>query len=52
MGLKNEYLGSGSHVLEADGIRVAFDGRPILTDIYLRVQTGQIVGLLLSLIHI
>jgi ABC-type multidrug transport system ATPase subunit len=46
MGLKNEYLGSGSHVLEADGIRVAFDGRPILTDIYLRVQTGQIVGLL------
>jgi ABC-type lipopolysaccharide export system ATPase subunit len=46
MGLKNEYVGSGSHVLEADGIRVAFDGRPILTDIYLRVQTGQIVGLL------
>jgi ABC-type multidrug transport system ATPase subunit len=46
MGLTNEYVGSGSHVLEADGIRVAFDGRQILASIYLRVQTGQIVGLL------
>lgn len=33
-------------VLEADGIRVEFDGRPVLQSIYLRVQTGQIVGLL------
>jgi ABC-type branched-subunit amino acid transport system ATPase component len=32
--------------LEADGIRLQFGARPILTDIYLRVQTGQIVGLL------
>ncbi|MGI4834560.1 MAG: ATP-binding cassette domain-containing protein [Janthinobacterium lividum] len=45
-GLKNTYAPRGSHVLEADSIRVAFDGRPILTDIYLRVQTGQVVGLL------
>jgi ABC-type branched-subunit amino acid transport system ATPase component len=36
----------GAHVLEADGIRLLFGERPILTDIYLRVQTGQIVGLL------
>ena len=36
----------GPHVLEADGIRVAFGGRTILSDIYLRVQTGQVVGLL------
>jgi lipopolysaccharide export system ATP-binding protein len=46
LGVKNNYATSGPHVLEADGIRVFFDGRPILTDIYLRVQTGQIVGLL------
>lgn len=44
--MKNGYVASGPHVLEADGIRVSFDGRPILTDIYLRVQTGQLVGLL------
>ncbi|NML65327.1 ATP-binding cassette domain-containing protein [Hymenobacter sp. RP-2-7] len=44
--MKNNYLTGGPHVLEADGIRVLFDGRPVLTDIYLRVQTGQIVGLL------
>ena len=35
-----------TRVLEADGIQVAFDGRQILTDIYLRLQTGQIAGLL------
>jgi lipopolysaccharide export system ATP-binding protein len=46
MGMKSENLSSGLRVLEADSIRVAFDGRPVLTDIYLRVQTGQIVGLL------
>ena len=33
-------------VLEADGIRIAFGGREVLASIYLRVQTGQIVGLL------
>lgn len=33
-------------VLEADGIRLAFGERAILQDIYLRVQTGQIVALL------
>ena len=37
---------SAPQVLEADGIQVAFDGRKILTDIYLRLQTGQIAGLL------
>lgn len=44
--MKNNFLTGGPHVLEADGIRVLFDGRPVLTDIYLRVQTGQLVGLL------
>lgn len=38
--------GAGPHVLEADGIRLAFGARPVLADVYLRVQTGQIVGLL------
>ncbi|UYZ63500.1 ATP-binding cassette domain-containing protein [Hymenobacter weizhouensis] len=33
-------------VLEADGIQLSFGARPLLTDIYLRVQTGQIVALL------
>lgn len=37
---------SAPQVLEADGIQVAFDGRKILTDSYLRLQTGQIAGLL------
>ena len=32
--------------LEADGIRIEFDGRQVLGSIYMRVQTGQIVGLL------
>ncbi|WP_310392289.1 ATP-binding cassette domain-containing protein [Hymenobacter sp.] len=36
----------GPHVLEADGIQVSFGGRPVLSHVYLRVQTGQIVGLL------
>lgn len=36
----------GPQVLEADGIRIEFDGRQVLGNIYLRVQTGQIVGLL------
>ena len=34
------------HVLEADGIRLAFGTRLLLADVYLRVQTGQVVGLL------
>ncbi|MGY3087854.1 lipopolysaccharide export system ATP-binding protein [Hymenobacter sp. UYAg731] len=33
-------------VLEADGIRIVFGERQVLGSIYLRVQTGQIVGLL------
>ena len=37
---------TGPQVLEADGIRIAFGGRAVLANIYLRVQTGQIVGLL------
>jgi ABC-type multidrug transport system ATPase subunit len=32
--------------LEADGIRLSFGTRAVLTNVYLRVQTGQIVGLL------
>jgi ABC-type multidrug transport system ATPase subunit len=35
-----------NQVLEADGIRIAFGERQLLGNIYLRVQTGQIVGLL------
>jgi ABC-type nitrate/sulfonate/bicarbonate transport system ATPase subunit len=34
------------NVLEADGIRVAFGPRQLLSGVYLRVQTGQIAGLL------
>ena len=37
---------AGPQVLEADGIRIEFDGRQVLGSIYMRVQTGQIVGLL------
>ncbi|TGE06665.1 ATP-binding cassette domain-containing protein [Hymenobacter fodinae] len=37
---------ASSHVLEADGIQLAFGERRILSDVYLRVQTGQVVGLL------
>lgn len=33
------------HVLEADGIRLSFGERRILSDVYLRVETGQVVGL-------
>ncbi|GAB3297319.1 P-loop NTPase family protein [Hymenobacter tenuis] len=36
----------GPWVLEADGIQLAFGQRALLTDVYLRVQTGQIVALL------
>ncbi|WP_201982450.1 ATP-binding cassette domain-containing protein [Hymenobacter rubidus] len=37
---------AGPQVLEADGIRIGFGERQVLGSIYLRVQTGQIVGLL------
>ena len=43
---KRPEFGTGPHVLEADGIRLAFDSRPVLADVYLRVQSGQVVGLL------
>ncbi|MCA8831174.1 ATP-binding cassette domain-containing protein [Hymenobacter pini] len=33
-------------VLEADGIQLSFGQRTILSDVYLRVQTGQLVALL------
>ncbi|NVO85147.1 ATP-binding cassette domain-containing protein [Hymenobacter terrestris] len=34
------------HVLEADGIQLKLGNRVLLSDVYLRVQTGQVVGLL------
>ncbi len=34
------------HLLEADSIQLAFDGRSILSDIYLTSETGKITGLL------
>ena len=37
---------AGPQVLEADGIRIVFGERVVLGSIYLRVQTGQVVGLL------
>jgi len=39
-------LAGSLHVLEADGIQVSYGERRILSDVYLRVQTGQVVGLL------
>ena len=35
-----------THTLEADSIQLAFDGRNILSDIYLKCETGCITGLL------
>lgn len=34
------------HTLEADSIELAFDGRKILSSIYLKCETGKITGLL------
>ncbi|WP_411272937.1 ATP-binding cassette domain-containing protein [Daejeonella sp.] len=34
------------HTLEADGIQLSFSGRKVLSDVYLRCETGKIVGLL------
>ncbi|HLK30771.1 MAG TPA: ATP-binding cassette domain-containing protein [Puia sp.] len=35
-----------SHKFEADGIQLEFNGRKILSDIYLKCETGKITGLL------
>lgn len=35
-----------THTLEADSIELAFDGRKILSGIYLKCETGKITGLL------
>ena len=35
-----------NHLLEADGIQLEFTGRKILSDIYLKCETGKITGLL------
>jgi ABC-type lipopolysaccharide export system ATPase subunit len=34
------------HTLQADSIRLEFDGRIILSDIYIKCETGKITGLL------
>lgn len=34
------------HTLEADGIELSFGLRPILSDVYIKCQTGKITGLL------
>ena len=34
------------HILETDSIQLAFNGRKILSDIYLKCETGTITGLL------
>jgi len=34
------------HILEVDGIQKSFDGRAVLSDIYLKCETSEIVGLL------
>ncbi len=35
-----------THRLEADSIQLEFDGRKILSSIYLKCETGKITGLL------
>jgi ABC-type multidrug transport system ATPase subunit len=35
-----------TNVMEVDGLRLEFDGKKVLGDIYLRVETGKITGLL------
>jgi len=34
------------HILEVDGVSLNFSGRVILSDIYLKSETGKIIGLL------
>ncbi len=35
-----------THTLEADGIQLSFSNRTILSDVYIKCQSGQITGLL------
>lgn len=35
-----------THILTADGIQLSLDGRKILSDVYLRLETGYVCGLL------
>lgn len=35
-----------SHILEADGIQLSFSTRKILSDIYIKCETGKVTGLL------
>lgn len=35
-----------NHLLEIDGVQLQFEGRKILSDIYLKCETGKITGLL------
>jgi len=35
-----------THILETDSVQLQFNGRIILSDIYLRLETGKITGLL------
>ena len=35
-----------NHLLETDSIQLEFDGRRILSDIYIKCETGKITGLL------
>ena len=46
MSVRRDGYPEGVQVLEADGIQLAFGARKILSDVYLRAQTGQITGLL------
>lgn len=34
------------HILEADGIQLEFNGRKILSSVYMKAETGKITGLL------
>jgi ABC-type multidrug transport system ATPase subunit len=35
-----------NHILEADGVQLNYGLRPILTDVYVRCETGKVTGLL------
>ncbi|MEJ7693584.1 ATP-binding cassette domain-containing protein [Daejeonella sp.] len=35
-----------THILEADGIQLSFSNRKILSDIYIKCETGKVTGLL------
>lgn len=34
------------HILELDSVQKSFDNKPILSDVYLRCETGDVIGLL------